>query len=143
MNSDEQVMVNLNSAGIDELTQLPGIGPDIARRIINGRPYESIDELTRISGIGPVLFELLQGARREKEAHVLQDALSVLPFVEIDRSLWLESGHLSSALRRKGITLPMTDCVIAASAKKEGCLVYTLDHHFDHFPDLLFRNPPV
>ena len=57
MNADDLIMVNPNSATVDELTQLPGIGPDIARRIINGRPYNSLENLTRISGIGPVLFE--------------------------------------------------------------------------------------
>jgi hypothetical protein len=31
---------------------LPGIGPVIARRIIEGRPYGSVEELDRIKGIG-------------------------------------------------------------------------------------------
>ena len=60
MNTDEKIKVNPNSAGIDELTQLTGIGPDIARRIINGRPYETLEDLTRINGIGPVLFDQIK-----------------------------------------------------------------------------------
>jgi competence protein ComEA len=35
-----------------ELEALPGVGPVIAREIIDGRPYGSVDELIRIKGIG-------------------------------------------------------------------------------------------
>ncbi len=44
--------VNVNTATQDELEALPGIGPVIARRIIEGRPYRSVDELDRVNGIG-------------------------------------------------------------------------------------------
>jgi competence protein ComEA len=36
-----------------ELEALPRIGPVIARRIIEGRPYRSVEELKRVKGIGP------------------------------------------------------------------------------------------
>lgn len=94
--------------------------------------------------IGPVLFELLQGARNPREIHLLQEALFALSFIEIDRKLWLEAGLLSQKLRKNGITIPMTDCVIAAAAMSHKCLIYTLDQHFDHFPDLLYKtSPPI
>jgi competence protein ComEA len=31
---------------------LPGIGPIIARRIIEGGPYRSVEDLDRVKGIG-------------------------------------------------------------------------------------------
>jgi competence protein ComEA len=34
------------------LEWLPGIGPTIARRIIEGRPFRSLDDLERVKGIG-------------------------------------------------------------------------------------------
>ena len=88
-----------------------------------------------------MLFELLQGARNPREIHLLKEALSALPFIEIDRKLWLEAGLLSQKLRKNGITIPMTDCVIAAAAMSHKCLIYTLDQHFDHFPELLYTPP--
>jgi competence protein ComEA len=53
--------VDVNAAGGDELALLPGIGPSIARRIVEDRlergPYASADDLRRVKGIGPTLVE--------------------------------------------------------------------------------------
>jgi competence protein ComEA len=40
-----------------ELEALPGIGPVIAQRILEGRPYRSVEELDRIKGIGKKRLE--------------------------------------------------------------------------------------
>jgi competence protein ComEA len=45
-------VVKVNTATQEELEALPGIGPVIARRIIEGRPYRSADDLERVKGIG-------------------------------------------------------------------------------------------
>jgi competence ComEA-like helix-hairpin-helix protein len=45
-------LVNVNTATAAELEALPGIGPVIARRIIEERPYRSVEELERVKGIG-------------------------------------------------------------------------------------------
>jgi competence protein ComEA len=39
------------------LEALPGIGPVIARRIIEGRPYPSVEELDGVKGIGKKRLE--------------------------------------------------------------------------------------
>ncbi|MGN6688117.1 MAG: ComEA family DNA-binding protein [Actinomycetales bacterium] len=56
--------VDLNSATVDELDQLPGIGPVLAQRIVawreaNGR-FAAVDELQEVSGIGAHLYAQLQ-----------------------------------------------------------------------------------
>jgi competence ComEA-like helix-hairpin-helix protein len=50
-------VVNVNTATQAELESLPGVGPVIARRIIEGRPYRSVDELDRVKGIGKKRLE--------------------------------------------------------------------------------------
>jgi DNA uptake protein ComE-like DNA-binding protein len=41
----DQKKVDLNSASLDELTELPGVGKREGRRIIDGRPYRDKHEL--------------------------------------------------------------------------------------------------
>ena len=48
---------DVNTASQGELETLPGIGPVLARRIIEGRPYRSTDDLTRVKGIGEKTLE--------------------------------------------------------------------------------------
>ncbi len=48
--------VDINSAGINELTQLPGIGKTLAARIVAYRdahgPFARLEDLKKVSGIG-------------------------------------------------------------------------------------------
>jgi DNA uptake protein ComE-like DNA-binding protein len=45
-------LIDINMATEVELESLPGVGPVIARKIIEGQPYGSVDELLRIKEIG-------------------------------------------------------------------------------------------
>ncbi|MBL9160607.1 MAG: ComEA family DNA-binding protein [Verrucomicrobiales bacterium] len=49
--------VDLNRASVEKLETLPGIGPETAKAIVKGRPYQTIEDLGRVKGIGPATIE--------------------------------------------------------------------------------------
>jgi len=48
----EVTRIDVNKASREELETIKGIGPVLAGRIIQARPFKSVDELVRVKGIG-------------------------------------------------------------------------------------------
>ncbi len=67
---DDTSLVNINKAGVSELTQLPGIGETRAGQIVEYREthgkFSSKEELKNVSGIGDSTYEKL-------ESHIIVD----------------------------------------------------------------------
>lgn len=57
-------LTDLNAAGEQELSQVPGVGPKMAQAIVLHRqvngPFRSVDELRNVRGIGAITFEKLR-----------------------------------------------------------------------------------
>ena len=59
----EQPKISINSASLEELDTLDGIGPAIAQRIIDYReehPFSSLEELKNVKGIGDKLYDKIK-----------------------------------------------------------------------------------
>ena len=56
--------IDINAAGVAALERLPGVGPTLARRIVEYRdahgPFGASEDLSRVKGIGSKTFSSLQ-----------------------------------------------------------------------------------
>jgi hypothetical protein len=102
------------------------------------REIDALIDADRLVLVGVVLAELIQGCRTPAEAHTVISKLSGLHFLD---GTWKRAGELSFSLRRKGVTLPLSDLVIAAVALEHRCGVYALDPHFEQVPGLTLHRP--
>jgi len=80
---------------------------------------------------GMVKLELLSGTNSKSEFQRLKLRLDALDSVEWDSALWENAYNLAFDLRRKGITVPYTDILIASCALKIGAILVHADAHFD------------
>ena len=97
----------------------------------------------RVHTCGIVVAELMQGARSATDAQLLQSSLEALPFHESDRDIHLAAGRLSGNLRSQGISIPITDALIATVAHFNQLGVWTLDSHFSRVPGLSLYKPSL
>ena len=88
---------------------------------------------------GPVLFELLQGIRSSEEREQVKEALLSVNCLEITPEDWEGASLIPRELRSKGITLPMTDLLLAQLAKTHDLEIISLDPHFDQIPGITHR----
>jgi len=89
-----------------------------------------------ISGI--VMTELLTGARSPAELERLASALAGLKLVPSDRASFESAGRNGFALKRKGISVPLSDVIIATDCIDHGLVLIESDRHFaaisEHLP---------
>lgn len=88
-----------------------------------------IDE-DRIYYNGIIMSELLIGASNTKEFSFLQSNFEGFKHLDTDKSIFEKAAHFGFQLRRKGITVPLTDLIISAHAIKHSLILVTSDPHF-------------
>ncbi len=91
---------------------------------------ENLLDENRAVVAGIILAELLTGIHNDKDRDFLEESFLGMPFLEATRDIFAMAGKMGATLRKKGITLPISDLLIAALAKAHSLTVLTLDNHF-------------
>jgi len=112
------------------------------RRDFVSEVKDRVDHLLREDTIvttGIIMVEILSGAKTEKEFRRLKKGLDALDPIETDRPVWEEASELGFTLRRKGVTVPHTDILIATCALRASAVLVHADAHFD----LIAKHSPL
>ena len=75
-----------------------------------------------------VIAEVLRGARRRDELAILSDGLDATNVLDM-RGAGEEAGCLAWTLRTRGLTMPTTDLLVAATAHLHGAALLHRDKH--------------
>ncbi|MCK4763250.1 MAG: PIN domain-containing protein [Candidatus Aminicenantes bacterium] len=86
-------------------------------------------DVVYINGI--VQTELLKGAKSEKNYRSLRNNFNGLHFLEIDRELFDSISDAAYKLRKKGITVPLADLIIAVQCVENHLTLIENDKHFE------------
>jgi len=78
-----------------------------------------------------VAAELLRGARSQQEFQELKQDLLALPEAPNGSAVWIRAGELGQILKKNGLTVPLPDLAIAASAELGGLELWHADRHFE------------
>jgi predicted nucleic acid-binding protein len=89
----------------------------------------ALDTLS-VATINIVILELLQGCRSRNEYDAMKARLEALETIPLGDDVWSLACATGYELRRKGITVPTVDIIIASAAKIHNC---NLLHHDKHF----------
>jgi len=94
---------------------------------------------------GIVKTELLHGAKDDDEADRLLGFFQSFNLVTVDEYDWEYTGLILQNIKKNGLTLPVTDVLIAYLGMKYDIPVWTKDHHFrliqSIYPELKLYEP--
>ncbi len=88
----EDGQIDINTASLEELDELSGIGPVKSQAIIDAQPFNSVDDLIDVYGIGPATLEKIikqglacvKGEIMEEEI-VKEDIQEVVAVAEVEK----------------------------------------------------------
>jgi len=78
-----------------------------------------------------IILELIQGCKTGKERDDMRLRLDCLNVIDLTPDVWTIAYDMAFSLRRKGITVPVVDILIAALALETNCILLHFDRHYE------------
>ena len=85
----------------------------------------------RLATTPVIIMEILTGAKSEKEYDKLNKDMAALRCFDVSSKLWQSACKLGHTLRLKGISVPLTDTLIASVALENNALLLHNDRHYE------------
>jgi len=114
--------------------------PSFFRRRVLGSQLAKLIETDRAAITGVVVAELLQGSKTDKERRTLEFVFASVAYLNTEEQDWRDAGLTMRELRQKGITLPLSDAIIAMVAKRHEATILSIDKHFQQLPVALYSD---
>ncbi len=95
----------------------------------------------RVVVCGQVLQEVLQGSRDDKAFARLEGQMRLWHVEAEEPADFIEAARVFARLRWQGVSIPPTDCLMAAIAVRRKLLLYANDSDFDAIPGLRRYQP--
>ena len=83
-----------------------------------------------------IRLELWNGASGDRDRKILREFEAVLPELAIDEEVWSGAYELARRARSAGVSVPATDILIAACARRHGAALETADSDFERLAAL-------
>ncbi len=98
---------------------------------------DSLIDENRVFTNGIILSELLLGARNENDFDALVSTMRGLNFVDIDQTGFELIGRNGFLLKKKGVSIPLSDLVIASNCIEHDLTLIDNDRHFKTISEYL------
>jgi predicted nucleic acid-binding protein len=109
-------------------------------RNTNKEQNDQIDSLideNRVFINGIILSELLHGATNENDFNALASTMRGLNFVDTDQNGFERVGWNAYLLKRKGVSIPLSNLIIASNCIEHDLILIDNDKHFKTISGLL------
>ncbi|MBM2815069.1 MAG: hypothetical protein HW421_1831 [Ignavibacteria bacterium] len=97
---------------------------------------ESFIKSDRACICGIIELEIVQGIRSIQQSSIIQDVFSVLTYFDFQRPDFIKAGNTISDLRQNGISVALSDSLIAELCKRIELKIFTTDNDFSYFQGL-------
>jgi len=98
------------------------------------------DDLVAVAGA--IVYEVLQGTRTSQEFEAIRQIFLPLRWLPAQPASWVAAAGMAAGLRRRGLSFPMTDILLATLAREHRCHIWSLDPHFTLIPGVRLFSPP-
>ena len=85
---------------------------------------------------GIIELELFQGIKSVQQLKNIQDVFSILTYYHFQREDYIKAGNTIRNLRLNGISVSLSDSLIAELCQRNNLRIFTTDTDFKYFNDL-------